>query len=76
MDGFEDDFSPLQGSEAKNNSSMDPPLCPTGAASISPSLLDDNIADIKDGDDVPALRCKIENMDNILMFNRLLHSFI
>ena len=58
MDGFEDDFSPLQGSEAKNNSSMDPPLRPTGAASISPSILDDNNADIKDGDDVPALRCK------------------
>ena len=60
MDGFEDDFSPLQGSEARANSSIDPSLCPTGNASISPSILDDNNTDLKDGDDVPALRRKMQ----------------
>ena len=60
MDGFEDDFSPLQGSDARNTSSIDPPLCPTGNISISPSILDDNNTDLKDGDDVPALRCKMK----------------
>ena len=59
MDGFEDDFSPLQGSDARANASIDPPICPTGNISISPSILDDNNAEIKDGEDVPALRCKI-----------------
>ena len=58
MDGFEDDFSPLQGSAAPTNISMDPPMCPTGNTSVSPSILDDNAEDGKDGDDVPALRCK------------------
>ena len=58
MDGFEDDFSPLQGSKAPTNISMDPPMCPTGNTSVSPSILDDNAEDGKDGDDVPALRCK------------------
>jgi len=56
MDGFDDDFSPLQGSGARNTSSIDPPLCPTGNISISPSILDENNADLKEGDDVPALR--------------------
>lgn len=56
MEGFDDDFSPLQGSEKGTNASMEPPSA--GNVSVSPSLLDDvkEGDGVKDGDDVPALR--------------------
>ena len=69
MDGFDDDFSPLQGSGVRNTSSIDPPLCPTGNISISPSILDENNADLKEGDDVPALRCKIDKQYCVYKWN-------
>merc|ERR1719242_736280 len=45
---------------------MDPPMCPTGNTSVSPSILDDNA---KDGDDVPALRLSPSPPDDPLSTN-------
>ena len=59
MDGFEDDFSPLQSSEIPSNTSMEQTPCPTENIPDAADILDDNTVDGKDGDDVPALRCKI-----------------
>lgn len=59
MDGFEDDFSPLQSSALPSSITMDQSQCPTENIPNSVDLLDDNGEDVKDGDDVPALRCKV-----------------
>ena len=53
MDGFDDDFSPLQGSQVPSSTSIEHNI----PSSID--ILNDDGADGKNGEDVPALRCKI-----------------
>ena len=53
MEGFDDDFSPLQGSTAI------PPEVSEEGQDVDALTTSDN----KDGDDVPALRCKCSQIN-------------